>query len=72
MVDVDSQHITLEWDIPWIFNGLLKSFIVNTEEISSSDTDCCDSKPDVEIPVIEEMPTYNYTVVIYENKINKL
>ncbi|XP_060876579.1 uncharacterized protein LOC132949615 [Metopolophium dirhodum] len=60
---VGSTHISLEWDIPLIFNGVLKSFIVNTEEISSKDIDkCCDSKPDTEIPIIEELPTYNCTI----------
>ncbi|XP_025205629.1 uncharacterized protein LOC112601954, partial [Melanaphis sacchari] len=62
-VDVGSTNITLVWDIPWILNGELKSFILNTEEISSQDIDkCCDSKPDVEIPVTEELPAYNYTI----------
>lgn len=61
--DVGSTYISLEWDIPWILNGILKSFIVNTEEISSKDIDkCCDSKPDVEIPITEELPTYNCTI----------
>lgn len=61
--DVGSTHISLEWDIPWVFNGVLKSFIVNTEEISSKDIDkCCDSKPDLEILITEELPTYNCTI----------
>lgn len=61
--DVGSTYISLEWDIPWIFNGVLKSFIVNTEEISSKDIDkCCDSKPDIEIPITEDLPTYNCTI----------
>ncbi|XP_001943393.2 uncharacterized protein LOC100166399 [Acyrthosiphon pisum] len=60
---VGFTHISLEWDIPFIFNGVLKSFIVNTEEISSKDIDkCCDSKPDIEIPITEELPTYNCTI----------
>ncbi|KAL5235450.1 hypothetical protein ACI65C_002860 [Semiaphis heraclei] len=61
--DVGSTNISLEWDIPWIFNGVLKSFIVSAEEISSKDIDeCCDSKPDIEIPITEELPSYNYTI----------
>ncbi|XP_060851896.1 uncharacterized protein LOC132930188 isoform X2 [Rhopalosiphum padi] len=61
--DVGSTYISLEWDIPWILNGVLKSFIVNIEEISSQDIEkCCDSKPDLEVPVTEELPTYNCTV----------
>ncbi|CAI6376985.1 unnamed protein product [Macrosiphum euphorbiae] len=61
--DVGSTHISLAWDIPWVFNGVLKSFIVNTEEISSKDIDkCCDSQPDLEIQITEELPTYNCTI----------
>ncbi|KAL5235451.1 hypothetical protein ACI65C_002861 [Semiaphis heraclei] len=61
--DVGSTYISLEWDIPWIFNGVLKSFIVSAEEISSKDIDkCCDSKPDIEIPITEELPSYNFTI----------
>jgi hypothetical protein len=63
--DVGSTYISLEWDIPWILNGVLKSFIVNIEEISSQDIEkCCDRKRDLEIPVTEERPTYNCTVIM--------
>ncbi|XP_027837642.2 uncharacterized protein LOC114120057 [Aphis gossypii] len=61
--NVGPTYVSFEWDIPWIHNGVLKSFIVNIEEISSKDIDkCCESKPDVEIPVTEELPTYNCTI----------
>ncbi|KAF0753286.1 Tyrosine-protein kinase receptor Tie-2, partial [Aphis craccivora] len=61
--NVGPTYISLEWDIPWIHNGVLKSFIVNIEEISSKDIDkCCESKPDVEIPITEELPSYNCTI----------
>ncbi|XP_050420135.1 uncharacterized protein LOC126833056 [Adelges cooleyi] len=60
---VGSNNITLEWDIPWIFNGVLKSFIVNMEEITALDMEtCCASLPDVEINVTQEIPTYNCTL----------
>lgn len=64
LLNIGSKHITLEWDIPWIFNGVIKSFIINTEEIFSNDmTKCCDSLPDIEIKITEEIPHYNYTVI---------
>jgi len=61
----------VEWDIPWVFNGVLKSFIVSTEEISSKDiAKIHDSKSEVEIQVTEEIPTYNYTVITLKKIIN--
>ncbi|XP_060872331.1 uncharacterized protein LOC132946371 [Metopolophium dirhodum] len=61
--EIDSTTISLQWDIPWIFNGVLKMFIINVEEISSNDMDtCCVSITPTEIPVNEELPTYNYTI----------
>ncbi|XP_026805156.1 tenascin-like [Rhopalosiphum maidis] len=60
---VGSTYISLEWGIPYILNGVLKSFIVNIEEVSSQVIEkCCDRKRDVEIPVTEEHPTYNCTI----------
>ncbi|XP_060872815.1 uncharacterized protein LOC132946770 [Metopolophium dirhodum] len=63
MTEIGSTTIALQWDIPWIFNGVLKMFIINVEEISSNDMDmCCVSITPTEIPVNEELPTYNYTI----------
>ncbi|XP_050420134.1 uncharacterized protein LOC126833055 [Adelges cooleyi] len=60
---IGSNNITLEWDIPWILNGVLKSFIVNTEEITALDMEtCCASLPAVYINVTHEIPTYNCTL----------
>ncbi|XP_050437857.1 tenascin-like [Adelges cooleyi] len=60
---IGSNNITLQWDIPWILNGLLKSFIVTTEEVTALDMEtCCASLPDVEINVSKEVPTYNCTL----------
>ncbi|XP_022174267.1 uncharacterized protein LOC111036533 isoform X2 [Myzus persicae] len=62
-INVSSVHILVEWDIPWVFNGVLKSFIVSTEEISSKDiAKVHNNKSEVEIQVTEEIPTYNYTI----------
>ncbi|XP_050432769.1 uncharacterized protein LOC126840846 [Adelges cooleyi] len=60
---VDTKNVTIEWDIPWVFNGALNSFIINVEEISAVDADsCCASFPVMELQVTEELPTYNYTI----------
>lgn len=64
--EVGSTTIALQWDVPWIFNGVLKMFIINVEEISSNDMDtCCASITPTEIPVYEELPTYSYTVIYF-------
>lgn len=64
--EIGNTSIALQWDIPWIFNGVLNMFIVNVEEISSIDMDtCCVSIMPTEIPVYEELPTYNYTVMYF-------
>ncbi|XP_008186132.1 uncharacterized protein LOC100169299 [Acyrthosiphon pisum] len=61
--EIGSTTLALQWDAPWIFNGVLKMFIINVEEISSNDMNtCCVSITPTEIPVNEELPTYNYTI----------
>lgn len=63
--EIGHTTITVQWDIPWILNGVLKTFIINVEEISSLDVNsCCASIAPIEIPIEEELPTYNYTVII--------
>ncbi|XP_050436297.1 uncharacterized protein LOC126843040 [Adelges cooleyi] len=60
---VGPTNVTLEWDIPWMLNGVLKAFIINIEEISAMDADkCCTSLPTMELQVTEETPFYNYTI----------
>ncbi|XP_050419823.1 uncharacterized protein LOC126832850 [Adelges cooleyi] len=62
-IQVGTKNVTIEWDIPWMFNGALNSFIINVEEVSSLDVDsCCASFPVMELQVTEELPTYNYTI----------
>ncbi|XP_001948568.2 uncharacterized protein LOC100163240 [Acyrthosiphon pisum] len=61
--EIGSTTIALQWDVPWIFNGVLKMFIINVEEISSNDMNtCCVSITPTEIPADEELPTYNHTI----------
>jgi len=65
------MHILVEWGISWVFNGVLKLFTVSTEETSSKDiAKVHDSKPEVEIQVTEEIPTYNFTVIMMKKIIN--
>lgn len=66
VIENSDTYMTLQWNIPWVFNGVLNEFIINVEEISASDMSmCCTSVKPIEIPVEEEMPTYNYTVTNY-------
>lgn len=64
VTEINNTNFTLQWDIPWIFNGALKMFSINAEEISALDMNtCCDSITPIEIPFDEELPTYNFTVM---------
>jgi len=68
--EISSTTIALQWDVPWIFNGVLKMFIINVEEISSNDMDtCCVGITPIEIPVNEELPTYNHTVIYFTRRL---
>ncbi|XP_060854158.1 tenascin-like isoform X2 [Rhopalosiphum padi] len=61
--EIGNTSISIQWDIPWIFNGELKMFIINVEEIASVDMEtCCISIAPTEILVYEELPTYNHTI----------
>jgi len=64
--EIGNTTIGLQWDIPWIFNGELKKFIINLEEVSSIDIDtCCNSIESKDIEFEDELPTYNYTVRVH-------
>lgn len=64
-IEIGKTNLTLQWDIPWIFNGELKSFILNIEEMSSADPQaCCESFTPVEMPFVDEQPIYTKTVLI--------
>jgi len=69
MTEIGSTTIALQWDVPWIFNGVLKMFIINVEEIASNNMDtCCVSITPTDIPVNEELPTYNHTVMYFTRR----
>jgi len=64
VIDIGKTYITLQWDIPWVFNSVLKMFVINIEEISQVDmSQCCVNIKPTEIPFDEELPSYNYTVI---------
>lgn len=63
IIDIGNTFITLQWDIPWIFNGILKMYIVNVEEISYKDMNLYSGIRTTELPIYEELPSYNYTVI---------
>lgn len=65
-IEIRKTNLTLQWDIPWIFNGELKSFILNIEEMSSVDIQtCCEIIAPVEIPFVDEQPFYTYMVIVH-------
>jgi len=64
IIEMGMTYIKLQWDIPWIFNGALKMFVINIDEISNVDRNkCCAYSDPIEIPFNEEVPSYNYTVI---------
>lgn len=62
IIDIGNTFMTLQWDIPWIFNGVLKMYIINVEEISYKDMKLYSGIGTIELPIYEELPSYNYTV----------
>ncbi|GLH01588.1 Down syndrome cell adhesion molecule-like protein Dscam2, partial [Gryllus bimaculatus] len=58
-----STSFEMEWELPNLFNGELRSFLVNIEHIDSfNETECCEYFPVQELPVREESPIYNLEV----------
>uniref|UniRef100_A0A2H8TRV2 Tyrosine-protein kinase receptor Tie-1 n=1 Tax=Melanaphis sacchari TaxID=742174 RepID=A0A2H8TRV2_9HEMI len=62
ITDIGNTFISLQWDIPWIFNGILKMFIINVEEISYADMNLYSGVKATEYPIYEEVPSFNYTL----------
>lgn len=61
---VDNTTITLQWDIPWMFNGELDLFVINGEGSSFLEYEnTYDSYGSIEILIEKELPTYYYTVI---------
>ncbi|XP_016657825.1 uncharacterized protein LOC100161662 isoform X1 [Acyrthosiphon pisum] len=60
VIDIGKTFMTLKWDIPWIFNGVLDMFIINVEEMS--DMNLYSSMRAIELAIYEEVPSYNYTL----------
>lgn len=63
IIDIGNTFIILQWDIPWIFNGELRMYIINLEEISFRDVSLNSNIQTIEFPIYEELPSYNYTVI---------
>lgn len=69
-IDVGDTYATLQWDIPWIFNGILKAFAMSGNEILPEDMDT--RSPEIielrTVPFKNEVPSYNYNVsIIFRN-----
>jgi hypothetical protein len=63
ITDIGNTFISLQWDIPWIFNGILKMFVINVEEISYANINLYSGVQTTEYPISEEVPSFNYTVI---------
>lgn len=63
IIDIGNTFMTLQWDIPWIFNGVLKMYIINVEETSYKDMNSNSGIQTTELPIYDELPSYNYTVI---------
>ncbi|XP_060850877.1 uncharacterized protein LOC132929506 isoform X2 [Rhopalosiphum padi] len=62
ITDIGNTFISLQWDIPWIFNGILKMFVINVEEISYANINLYSGVQTTEYPISEEVPSFNYTL----------
>ncbi|XP_068084546.1 uncharacterized protein [Anabrus simplex] len=57
------NSVVVEWGPPLMINGMLRSFLVNVEEIDTSDSStCCDYFPIQELPVRTEEQLYRLEV----------
>lgn len=57
---IGNDTMNLQWDIPWKLNIGLKRFIITVDDNIEDETILR-----AKIQVIEEKPTYNYTVMKY-------
>ncbi|GLH06453.1 Protein draper [Gryllus bimaculatus] len=58
-----SDSITLKWGPPDIFNGILRSFLINVEQLDSANSSsCCVYSPLLEVPVKSEDRYYEHKV----------
>lgn len=65
ILDDGKNETTLQWGIPWILNGELKSFLINGKQINYLFEPCCETIEQEEIPIDTILqPTYNYTVKV--------
>ncbi|XP_069699199.1 uncharacterized protein [Periplaneta americana] len=63
VVSQKQTSLTLEWGMPDLLNGKLRSFLVNVEETDSFNaTSCCQDFPILQEPVRAEQPSYRIQV----------
>ncbi|GLH06454.1 Tyrosine-protein phosphatase Lar [Gryllus bimaculatus] len=59
-----SDSVTLEWGPPFVFNGILRSFLINVEQLDSANSShCCVYSPLQEVPVKSEDGKYQHKVI---------
>jgi hypothetical protein len=69
VVNQTQTIITIEWGLPDMVNGVLRSFLVNVEEVESfNSTECCQYFPVQEVTVKSEKSNYQFEVSFTNDK----
>lgn len=51
--------MTVQWDYPFVANGIIRSFVLNIEETDQFEVEkCCEIYPLTEITIIDERKHY--------------
>lgn len=54
-----STTVSVQWDYPFVANGIIRSFLLNIEETDQFEVEkCCEVYPLTEIPIIGERKHY--------------
>ncbi|VVC28415.1 Hypothetical protein CINCED_3A016464 [Cinara cedri] len=63
-VDIGKTYVTLQWDIPWVFNGILAMFAIDGKEIPAEHMDTINPQiiDVIKVPFKNEVPSYNYNL----------
>lgn len=64
MVNVTSTTVTVQWDPPFLQNGVLRTFLVSVEETETHNEEaCCQTFPVMEKAVTAEVLHHQLEVV---------
>ncbi|XP_063231136.1 uncharacterized protein LOC134535791 isoform X2 [Bacillus rossius redtenbacheri] len=57
-----NASLTVQWKLPRLFRGIIRSYVLNIEQTDAFDSsDCCQYFPLLEVPVRSELPWYSHT-----------